>query len=259
MRRFLGIPGVPGNRRRTRSALLGAAITCVEQWRWPVVPGALPASPPAPGLSWGPAPAESAEGDEPLGTGCSCPRPDCPVPGAHPHDPPLLAATTDPRMVRWWWTTRPTAPLVVATGERVAAVSLPAVAGARLLDYLDALRHPVGPVIATPTRYLLLVAPYTHEELAELLMRQESVPTSVRYHGPGGYVLLPPSRTAAGELRWVREPVPPQDAGAGARAGAEPVEMGVGGVAPWLPPVADFVDALVAAGSSAPDGTRLAY
>jgi hypothetical protein len=241
-----------GKRRRTRAALLGAAITCVEQWRWPVVPGALPETP-----------EPSEEGAAPLGTGCSCPRPDCPVPGAHPFDPPLLAATTEPRMVRWWWTARPTAPLVVATGGRVAAVSLPAVAGARLLDYLDALRLPVGPVIATPTRYQLLVAPYTHEELAELLMRQDSVaqiPTSLRYHGPGGYVLLPPSRIAAGELRWVREPVPPATAPGAARTDeGDPVEMGVGGVAPWLPPVADFVDALVAAGSSAPDGTRLAY
>ncbi len=58
--------------------------------------------------------------------GCSCPDPDCVVPGAHPYDPGLLAATTDERMVRWWWTARPDAPVVLATGGGApCAVSLP--------------------------------------------------------------------------------------------------------------------------------------
>jgi hypothetical protein len=160
------------------------------------------------------------------------------VPGAHPYDPPLLAATTDPRMIRWWWTVHPDAPVLAATGDRIAAVSLPAAAGARVLDYFDALRVRTGPVIATPTRHALLVAPYTHEELGELLARQEYVPASLRYHGPGGFLVLPPSRTGAGAVRWEREP------GAGR---------------PWLPRIGDLVEALVAASAATPDGTRLAY
>jgi hypothetical protein len=160
------------------------------------------------------------------------------VAGAHPYDPPLLAATTDPRMVRWWWSVHPLAPVLAATGDRVAAVSLPGPAGARVLDYFDARRVRTGPVIAGPTRHVLLVAPYTHEELGELLAAQEYVPSSLRYHGPGGFVVLPPSRTGAGAVRWERPP------------GAE---------RPWLPRVRDLVEALVAASATAPDGTRLAY
>lgn len=208
-----------GRRRRTRTALLGAALTCAERWRWPVVPGVPPVRRGRPGA-------------------CGCPRTDCPVPGAHPYDPPLLAATTDPRMIRWWWTVHPDAPVLAATGDRIAAVSLPAAAGARVLDYFDALRVRTGPVIATPTRHALLVAPYTHEELGELLARQEYVPASLRYHGPGGFLVLPPSRTGAGAVRWEREP------GAGR---------------PWLPRIGDLVEALVAASAATPDGTRLAY
>lgn len=202
--------------RRERPLLLATALTCAVDWNWPVLPGA-------------------AAGRD----GCRCPRPDCPTPGAHPADPSLLAATTDPRMVRWWWGRRPDAPVLVATGGRVSAVSLPAAAGARVLEYFDTLRIRTGPVIATPTRYVLLVAPYTMQELAELLIAQDWVPTSLRYHGTGGYVLLPPSRTGAGGVRWVREP----DTDA----------------VPWLPTVGGLMEALVAASAATPDGERLAY
>jgi len=64
------------------------------------------------------------------------------------------------------------------------------------------------------------------------------VPTSLRYHGDGGYVALPPYSTGTGELRWVREPV------------VEPGEY-----APWLPRIGTLVDALVRAGRTAPTGT----
>jgi hypothetical protein len=167
---------------------------------------------------------------------------DCPVPGAHPHDPGLLAATSDPRMVRWWWTTRPDQPLVLATGERVSAVSLPAVAGSRALKAFDRLGVRLGPVIAGPARYALLVAPYALEELGELLDRHDWVPTSLRYHGQGGYVVLPPSVTGAGQLRWAREPAVDDSRRT-----------------PWLPEIRTVVDALVEAGRAAPDGPRLKY
>ncbi|MEY9965582.1 hypothetical protein ABIA33_003628 [Streptacidiphilus sp. MAP12-16] len=224
-----------GARRRDRALLLAAATTCAEEWGWPVLPGAV----------------ASAEG-------CHCPRPDCPTPGAHPHDPSLLAATTDPRMVRWWWRQHPDAPILVATGGQVSAVSLPAAAGARVLEYFDALRIRTGPVIATPTRYVLLVAPYTMQELAELLIAQEWVPTSLRYHGTGGYLVLPPSRIGTGAVGWARLPEPAAvmavPSGAGAAGGEAPLPP-----LPWLPSVSDLMGALVAASAATPDGARLAY
>ncbi|GAA1911396.1 bifunctional DNA primase/polymerase [Streptantibioticus ferralitis] len=219
--------------RRERSTPRAAALTCAEQWRWPVVPGA--------GFELG---AEERRGTSRSGAvrACACGRPDCAVPGVHPHDPELLAATTDPRMVGWWWTKRPDAPVLLATGGPASAVSLPASAGVKALATLDAMGVRLGPVIATPTRTTLLVAPYSMEELGELLHRHDWVPSSLRYHGRGGYVVLPPSDTGTSRAAWERAPQP-----------------GPGGSAPWLPDIAVIVDTLVEAGASAPDGSRLAY
>lgn len=168
-------PGQSGDQ-----ALLDAALTCATAWQWPVLPGV------------GRSGADS--------TRCACPDPDCVVPGAHPFDPGLLAATTDPRMVAWWWTNRPTAPVLLATGGPApCAVSLPAAAAARAVVRLDAQGMRLGPIVATPTRWSLLVAPYSLERLGELLYAKDHVPSALRFHGEGGYLLLPPSpRPAAG-------------------------------------------------------------
>ncbi|MFD6346453.1 bifunctional DNA primase/polymerase [Streptomyces roseolus] len=173
---------------------------------------------------------------------CACPDPECVVPGAHPFDPGLLAATTDERMIRWWWTRRPDAPVLLATGGRApCAVSLPAPAGARALRELDAMGMRLGPVVATPTRWSILVAPYALERLGELLYAKDSVPSSLRFHGEGGYLLLPPSTAGTGQVRWEREPL-------------------AGSARPWLPDVEAVVDALVAASTATPGGgSRLAY
>ena len=76
----------------------------------------------------------------------------------------------------------------------------------------------LGPVVATPTRWSLLVAPYSLEQLGELLYAKDWVPSSLRFHGEGGYLVLPPSETACGQVRWERAPLP-------------------GSAAPWLPDV----------------------
>ncbi|MEU9096664.1 bifunctional DNA primase/polymerase [Streptomyces sp. NPDC048361] len=206
--------------RSERAAQLGAALTCATQWKWPVVPGV--------GLTAG-------------GSGCACPDPDCAVPGAHPFDPVLLAATTDERMIRWWWTNRPAAPVLLATGGGApCAISLPALAGARALAALDSMGVRLGPIVATPTRWSLLVAPYSMERLGELLYSKDWVPSSLRFHSEGGYLVLPPSQTGKGQIRWERPPL--------------------GTTGPWLPEVEAVVDALVEASTSAPDGgSRLAY
>ncbi|GAB7032161.1 bifunctional DNA primase/polymerase [Streptomyces sp. NPDC021749] len=236
-------------RRTGRSALLGAALQCATEWQWPVLPG----------VALGPAGRQPAGvrlglGERPTRR-CSCPDPDCVVPGAHPFDPGLLAATTDARMVRWWWTNRPSAPIVLATGGRApCAVSLPAVAGARALAALDHFGVRVGPVVATPTRWSLLVSPYGLAELGELLHSQDWVPSSLRFHGEGGYVVLPPSQIGAGRVRWERPPAAPKPSTLFEQGGPPSP------AAPWLPKVATIVDALVTASTSTPDGgSRLAY
>jgi hypothetical protein len=228
MREILGRRRKLSLQRKGRTALLNAALTYAEQWKWRVVPG----------VGYDRRGAWRTAGSVP----CACPRPNCPVPGLHPLDPGLLAATRDPRMVRWWWTDRPEAPVILATGDRVSAASLPAVAGAHALTLIEQLGYRLGPVVATPTRYVFLVAPYRLAELGELLDSQEWVPTSLRYHGDGGYVPLPPYSSSGGQLRWVRQP-----------------EVAPGEDAPWLPRIGTLVDAMVRAGRTAPDGDRLTY
>ncbi|MBV9022506.1 MAG: bifunctional DNA primase/polymerase [Streptomycetaceae bacterium] len=224
--------------KRDRSALRSAALAYAEQWRWPVLPGA--------GCDNTTTDHEKGQVDDPdtgeVDRACACPRPDCAVPGGHPHDPGLLAATTDPRMVGWWWTNRPDAPVILATGDPVSAISLPSTAGARAIATLEEMGVRLGPVVATPTRCLLLVAPYSFEELGELLDQHDWVPSSLHYHSRGGYVVLPPSRIAAGQVSWARAPQPGPD-----------------GVAPWLPQIGVIVDTLVEAGAGAPDGSWLTH
>lgn len=210
--------GRPG-RNGERSELIGAALTFATEWQWPVLPGVAP---------------------DPRGRArCACPDPECTVPGAHPFDPGLLAATTDARMVRWWWTNRPSAPVVMATGGKApCAVSLPALAASRALALLDRRGMRLGPVIASPARWALLVKPYSMEQLGELLYAKDFVPGSLRFHGEGGYLALPPSETGQGAVRWERAPLP-------------------GSAAPWVPDVEAVVDAVVDAltrtGVSAPE------
>ncbi|MEV7288241.1 bifunctional DNA primase/polymerase [Streptomyces sp. NPDC093252] len=215
-----------GRRRRLlsrrndgRPELVGAALTFGTQWQWPILPGV----------------AADPEGR----SRCGCPDPECTVPGAHPFDPGLLAATTDERMIRWWWANRPTAPVILATGGTApCAVSLPAAAAARALTALDREGMRLGPVVASPTRWALLVRPYSMEQLGELLYAKDFVPGSLRFHGEGGYLALPPSVTGQGEIHWERAPLP-------------------GSASPWVPDVEAVVDAVVEAltrtGVSAPE------
>ncbi|WP_411070732.1 bifunctional DNA primase/polymerase [Streptomyces sp. cmx-4-25] len=246
MREILGRRRRLRFRRGARTARLDAAVTFAVAWNWPVLPGAglRTTTRTAAGLK---VLSRTAAGlrvlfradAEPV---CSCPDPDCVVPGAHPYDPGLLAATTDERMVRWWWTGRPDAPVLLATGGGApCAVSLPASAGARALAALDATGMRLGPVIATPTRWSILVAPYDLERLGELLYAKDSVPSSLRFHSEGGYLPLPPSTAGSGRVRWERAPL-------------------AGSARPWLPDVEAVVDALVEASTSTPGGgSRLAY
>ncbi|MFE4589831.1 bifunctional DNA primase/polymerase [Streptomyces laurentii] len=266
-----------GDQEGDGAARRAEALRCAA-WGWPVLPGVglrtgevrttgflrtrvrvtgarLDADPGAdPGRAAGPGGVVS----------CACPDPECVVPGAHPHDPELLAATTDARMIGWWWDSRPDAPVLLATGGRApCAVSLPAVAGVRALAALDARGLRLGPVVATPTRWAILVAPYRLERLGELLYAKDGVPSSLRFHGDGGYLPLPPSVTGTGQVRWEREPLPdPVDDTDPARDGRDEGGSSApeGSGRPWLPDVEAVLDALVEASSSMPGGgSRLAY
>ncbi|MFI8367533.1 bifunctional DNA primase/polymerase [Streptomyces sp. NPDC085466] len=282
MREILGRRRRLRFRRKARTARRDAAVTFAVQWDWPVLPGVelreparttktsvlgrLTATPgtwraersggvgagTGAGLGIAAGGGDGVRGGVGVGGGggvgggdgavCACPDPGCVVPGAHPLDPGLLAATTDERMIRWWWTRRPDAPIVLATGGRApCAVSLPALAGARALRALDGMGMRLGPVVATPTRWSILVAPYGLERLGELLYAKDSVPSSLRFHGEGGYLLLPPSTAGTGQVRWERAPL-------------------AGSARPWLPDVEAVVDALVEASTATPGGgSRLAY
>jgi len=261
-----------GRRRDDRSPLLEAALHSATRLGWPVLPGATltrPALSPSPRLSKRLSTARLA----PTDVSCGCLAPDCPVPGAHPVDPVLLAATTDARMVRWWWTGRPTAPVLLATGGRApCALSLPAIAGTRALAEFDRTGVRLGPVAATATRFSFFVRPYELELLGELLCAHDWVPSSLRFHGEGGYVVLPPSPTGPGQVRWERPPEPGCAVnGAGAAVGSGespdsgpvpggPADASAGGDVPWLPRVESLLDVLVEESAAAPDtGTSLAY
>ncbi|MEV6103253.1 bifunctional DNA primase/polymerase [Streptomyces sp. NPDC051940] len=233
MRRRLRLP------RSAQAPLPAAALGYATGYGWPVLPGAGLAPdretrPAAPVVMHRPGRARR----------CGCPAADCAQPGAHPFEPPLLAATSDARMVAWWWERRPDAPVILATGGRgPSAVSLPAVAGARALRALDRLGVRTGPVLATPDRWALLVRPYSLADLGELLSELDWVPATLRFHGDGGYLALPPAATGPGRVRWEREPGTP--------------EPGTG--APWLPEIGTVIGELVEAGvamstSSGPGG-----
>lgn len=253
-----------------RSTLRNAALTCATRWHWPVLPGASV----RPDGGSEPANRSTASGTGVSGTGlsgtavsgtdvsgtttrdgspavCSCADPECVVPGAHPIDPVLLAATTDARMVESWWTRRPDASLLLATGAPAGvrrapcALTLPAAAGRVALAEFGRLGVRVGPVVGTPTRYGLLVRPYELEELGELLYAQDRVPSSLRFHSDGGYTVLPPTPAVSGGVRWVRRPEE---------------EIVRGCAAPWLPRMETVVKTLIEACTETPDtGSRLAY
>jgi hypothetical protein len=210
-------------RRQERLSLLSTAVACARAG-WPLVPGA--------GLHrWSRL--------------CRCGREDCTVPGVHPFEPPLLAASADERMVRWWWARSPDAPVVLATGTKVAALSVPAEAGRGALDELDLLGVRTGPVMAAPGRYTFLTQAYSFDVLGDLLDRYGldrygMVPNELRFHGPDGYLAIPPSRTPRSTLTWLRAPEAPDRPIIG--TAADPVPFAG---TPYLPPVADLVSTLV--------------
>lgn len=197
--------------RRTRQALLQAALTCAERWRWPVVPGAVLVER-VDGLgTWVPPASCRTATRRRVSGGARAPD------GLLLRRPALRGARRTPaRPVPAGGHHRcPDGALVVGAAQSAGAGDRGdrrgggggqrAGGGGRAAAGVSGRAAPAGgPGAGGPTRWALLVAPYSYPELAELLVDQErtlcpggapgEVPSSVRYHGPGGFLVLPPSR-----------------------------------------------------------------
>ncbi|GAB1690716.1 bifunctional DNA primase/polymerase [Krasilnikovia sp. M28-CT-15] len=181
----------------------------------------------------------------PVRGGCSCRAgPDCGSAGKHPrlrhglHD-----ASTDPQLIRAWWSRWPSANVGVATGTvlDVCDVDTPG-ALRRLLDLLDVIR-PAGPLVRTGQGWHVWYA-------AAGLPSRVAVMASVDWRGTGGLVVVPPSWHATGRRYTFAQPftagplpavppalhtlvassVPPAITPHGTRAVAPVVPAGVGEV-----------------------------
>ncbi|MER5717626.1 bifunctional DNA primase/polymerase [Streptomyces sp. NPDC002132] len=178
-----------GARRRGRSSECTAVAEFTGLWGWDVVPGARAAG----GL-------------------CSCGRPDCRAPGAHPlpFAPRVPAGATLDDVTRAW-AEYPGASVMLPVGEAFDVVEVAEPAGRHALVRLERMGLPLGPVIATPEgRAQFLVAPGAAAELPDLLYRMGwDAPDSLdlRGLGPGAHITAPPSdRGGLGPVRWLRPP-----------------------------------------------------
>ncbi|MFF3741720.1 bifunctional DNA primase/polymerase [Streptomyces sp. NPDC002566] len=178
-----------GARRRGRSSECTAVAEFTGLWGWDVVPGARAAG----GL-------------------CSCGRPDCRAPGAHPlpFAPRVPAGATLDDVTRAW-AEHPGASVMLPVGEAFDVVEVAEPAGRHALVRLERMGLPLGPVTATPEgRAQFLVAPGAAAELPDLLYRMGwDAPDSLdlRGLGPGAHITAPPSdRGGLGPVRWLRPP-----------------------------------------------------
>ncbi|MEU5421933.1 bifunctional DNA primase/polymerase [Streptomyces sp. NPDC001407] len=153
----------------------------------------------------------------PSGYGCSCERIGCPTPGRHPVSFAWQTlATTDAEQVTKWLRAQPEANFITATGIAHDVLDVPAEAGRKALDRLEAAGVEVGPVATvTPDRMLFFTAtrgtPDDEDEWwpCELDCHPETLDEhpGLRWHCRGSYVLLPPSRLPSdGCVAWLYGP-----------------------------------------------------
>ena len=137
--------------------------------------------------------------------GCSCPSGlDCPSPAKHPMGDlvprGLKHATTDPDIIRAWWTRRPQANIGMATGRRSGVVVIDVDLDKGGFETLAALIHqheewPVTPAVRTGGGGLHFFFCYPEgAKIRNDAGRKLGPGLDVR--GEGGYVLLPPSTHA---------------------------------------------------------------
>jgi hypothetical protein len=122
--------------------------------------------------------------------GCTCERPYCPIPGAHPT---ASAERLDAESLPGALETAPGAGLIAFT-ERFDAVLVPRQVGMAAMVLLDR-ECPVTCLVAGPETYALLVLPSTG--------RYAAVDPRVEVRtGEEGWIALPPSR----DVRWDTSP-----------------------------------------------------
>jgi hypothetical protein len=175
----------------------------VDEWRWPVVPGAYVTR---------------------TGT-CSCGDRRCPEPGGHPVDPvSWLAASSDPDRVHGWWLATPLASIVLPVGWHVDLLDVPERGGLAAVARLEMMGYRLPPTIATASGRILLFVAASARRPADLSQGEPAgVPrpeTALWLGGDpsgvpdivvrrGGTVVLPPlGPEPPGVTRWV-EPLRP--------------------------------------------------
>ncbi|MEU8989736.1 bifunctional DNA primase/polymerase [Streptomyces sp. NPDC048558] len=178
-----------GTRRRGRASECTAVAEFTGLWGWDVAPGA-----------------RAAAG------ACSCGRPDCDAPGAHPLDfaPQIPAGATLDEVAKAW-SEFPGASVMLPVGRAFDVIEVAEPAGRRALARLERMGLPLGPVTATPEgRAQFLVSPGAAAELPELLYRMgwdDPTHLDLRGLGPGTSITAPPSdRGGLGPVRWLRAP-----------------------------------------------------
>ncbi|GAB3581853.1 bifunctional DNA primase/polymerase [Amycolatopsis endophytica] len=139
---------------------------------WPVLPGTFPAHTDTAGSWTGPAPVHQDWADRL---------------GAHPNE------------VATWWNGQPYS-LLVATGTVLDAVEVPDELGKRAARLLRATGHP-APIVATPDgRWLFLTT------VADRIPEELATAGTVRWHGQGSWIPLPPTPFAHGVVHWRVKP-----------------------------------------------------
>lgn len=141
----------------------------------------------------------------PPGEVCSCRDTRCTRPGAHPLSPTWAAdATYDPSLIAHLWYGPQPWNVLLPTGDLFDVWQAPLDVASRALDELRAARRAIGPVAYTPLGEWML---FTRARLgAPPLRLPDGLPLT--YHGPGSYVLAPPSQLAGASIRWWRPPSP---------------------------------------------------
>ncbi|KAB2351093.1 bifunctional DNA primase/polymerase [Actinomadura rudentiformis] len=185
-----------GRRQKARNRMVAAALEYAELG-WPSCLGAHP----------------PVDGDR----ACSCDRIGCPDPGAHPVSAAwAIQASTDPAVLKRWWSERPQANIILPTGRVFDVFDVPAAAGKVALRRIARDGLQVGPVAAIgEDRHLFFVAtrgaPADEDEWwsCHLDCSPESIAETpgMRWHCRDSYVVAPPSMLPYDrEVAWIRPP-----------------------------------------------------
>ncbi|MEV7087555.1 bifunctional DNA primase/polymerase [Streptomyces sp. NPDC093085] len=149
----------------------------------------------------------------PGGEQCSCGRPECGSPGAHPVGTGWAGlATGSPAAVRRMWAKEPGASVLLPTGRTFDALDVPEAAGFLALARMDRMRVSLGPVTCTPDRRVVFFVLAGAAAKTEALVRAlgwDPGAVDLVVRGKGGYVAAPPTRVGGrGAVQWARRPTP---------------------------------------------------